>query len=317
MTARQVRRVLRFLPVLLRGRPLHGAERFDPFFIVGSGRCGSTLLRAMLVSHPDVHIPPELGVDRAVRDYRRYSRLPWYIVLRITLGVVEFSPHWEQFGVPLGPLVRELQALPLERRNLATVLDALYRTHAAVHKPQATRWGDKTPVNAFYLGSLQAVFPDLKVIHLVRDGRDVVYSWMRTGRADLPLGASLWLRAVRAACAFGERHPSQYQEVRYEDLVRDPRPVLERLATFIGIGFDDRMLRHHELDLPLGDVRLPFHDRVRRPLHQEAVGRWRSVFDAAQVAQLESLLGPTLATLGYPSSAASAEGGTLREQPSR
>src|SRR5258708_7019695 len=76
-----VRRFARPLPVLLLGRPLHGAERHRPFFIVGSGRCGSTLLRAMLEAHPDVHVPPESRLGPVLGDYRRYSRLPWNALL--------------------------------------------------------------------------------------------------------------------------------------------------------------------------------------------------------------------------------------------
>ena len=70
MNSRLVR-LARHLPVLLRGRPLHGRDRYRPFFIVGSGRCGSTLLRAMLEAHPDVHVPPESGLATLVHEYHR------------------------------------------------------------------------------------------------------------------------------------------------------------------------------------------------------------------------------------------------------
>ena len=293
-------RIARHLPVLLRGRPLHGRDRYRPFFIVGSGRCGSTLLRAMLEAHPDVHVPPESGLATLVHEYHRYSRLPWNVVLRIVLGPLGYDRNWESWELEPGPLIRELRELPAEARTIATVIDALYRIHTRTHKPAATRWGDKTPPHTSEIAALQAVFPDLQVVHMLRDGRDVVQSFMRVSEAGLPYFARSWLRAVRAAQAFGARHPGQYLEVRYEDLVREPDPVIRRVATFLDLAFDERMLRHHEFDLRLGDVdRHPRIQGAREAVYQTSVGRWRTDLDAHQIAELDRLLQPALTALGY------------------
>ena len=300
MTPSSVRRFARYLPLLIRGRPLRGQDRYRPFFIVGSGRCGSTLLRAMLEAHPDLHIPPESALGSMLRDYRRYSRLPWDVVLRIVLAPLEYDRAWAPWELALGPLFRELNALPREARNLATVLAALYRAHTGRCKPSATRWGDKTPPNTSSLPALQGVFPDLQVVHLLRDGRDVVRSFMQVSEAGLPYWADTWLRAVRTARAFAARYPAQYLEVRYEDLVREPQATIRAVATFLGVAVDEHMLRHHELDLRLGDVdRYPRLQGVRQPVHRASIGRWRTALNAGQIAELDRLLGPTLAALGY------------------
>ena len=153
------------------------------------------------------------------------------------------------------------------------------------------------------------VFPDLRAIHLVRDGRDVVHSYMRTADRPLSWCAERWLDAVRAAQAFGARRPAQYLEIRYEDLVRTPGPILERVAAFLAVEFDERMLHHHELGLKLGDVEhYPELQGVWRPAHSEAVGRWRTAFDAAQRTELDRALGPTLKALGYETEADGAGG---------
>jgi len=295
-------RLARHVPVLLRGRPLHGPERYRPFFIVGSGRCGTTVLRAILEAHPDVHIPPEnYGLAAALRAFSRYSRLPWGAVLRLVLTEFEYDPQWEAFELTLGAVFRELAATPRRGRDLARVVDAVYRAHARRHKPAATRWGDKTPQHAVILAELRDVFPDLQVVHIVRDGRDVVASFIaELPEYDLDRAANQWLRHVGAARAFGARYPAQYCEIRYEALIARPQPTLERVAEFLGIGFDERMLRHHELHLRLGDVeRLPHLQGARLPLYTSAIGRWRSDLTAPQRAAVERLLGATLAELGY------------------
>jgi LPS sulfotransferase NodH len=300
MTPTRVRRLARYLPVLLRGRPLRGPERYRPFFIVGSGRCGSTLLRAMLEAHPDLHIPPESALGPMVREYRRYSRLPWNVVLRILLGRLEWDQSWAAWEMALNPLLRELDALPPQARNLAAVLAALYRAHSSRQKPSAVRWGDKTPPNTARLGALYRVFPDLQVVHLLRDGRDVVQSFLQHSEASLSYWADAWLRAVRTARAFGARHPAQYLEIRYEDLVREPRATLQTTATFLNVALDERMLHHHELDLRLGDVdRYRSLQGVRQPVYRTSIGRWRTALDVRQIVELDRVLGPTLAALGY------------------
>lgn len=294
-----VRRFARHLPVLLLGRPLHGQERYRPFFIVGSGRCGTTLLRAMLQAHPDVHVPPESRLGPVLKDYRRYSRLPWNALLRILLAPLAYDRAWTLWELPPGPLLLELAELP-GAHDLATILNALYRAHAKAHKPAAIRWGDKSPASTPVLAELRGVFPDLQVVHMLRDGRDVVRSYMDVSKAGLPHFAEAWLRGVRAARAFGAQHPAQYLEIRYEDLVRDTPPTIARIASFLGLPFDDRMLRYHEADFRLGDV--AGHPRLQgvwQPVYQSSIGRWRTGFDESQIAELDRLLGPTLSVLGY------------------
>ena len=288
-----VRRVARHLPVLLRGRPLHGSDRYQPFFIVGSGR-------AMLEAHPDVHVPPESRLGPVVQEYRRYSRLPWNVLLRILLAPLEYGRAWELWEMEMGPIFLDLEGLPSAKRNLATILDTLYRAHATAHKPSAIRWGDKSPPNTPHLAALSAVFPDLRVIHMLRDGRDVVRSFMDVSNAGLPYFAHAWLAGVRTAQAFGGQHPAQYLEIRYEDLVRETPATLQRVTSFLGLSFDHRILRYHEEELRLGDV--AGHPRLHgvwEPVYQSSIGRWRTTFDAHQIAELDRLLGPALAALGY------------------
>jgi len=295
--------LLAYVSVLIRGRPLHGSERYQPFFIVGSGRCGMTLLRAILEAHPALHIPPEHVLGPAIQDYRYFSRLPWHAVLRLVLGRFEYHPDWEAWGLELRPVFEALWARPRGRRDLAAVIDAVYRAHLAQHKPSATRWGDKAPANTFALPGLSAVFPDLRVVHIIRDGRDVVESFLRLLDTDVAGLARHWLRAVRVAQAFGGRHRSHYIEIRYEDLVRRPEATLREVATFLGIEFDERMLRHHELSLPLGDVDRAAHFRgARDAVHANAIGRWRSGLDPVRLREVERVLGPKLRELGYASS---------------
>ncbi len=72
------------------------------------------------------------------------------------------------------------------------------------------------------------------------------------------------------------------------------------MTPFLDLTLDEHMLRHHELDLKLGDVERYNHLRgVREPIYRTSIGRWRRDLDPSQTAQLDRLLGRTLAALGY------------------
>jgi hypothetical protein len=192
---------------------------------------------------------------------------------------------------------------PRESQNLACVLDAIYRYHAGTAKPGADRWGDKTPTAVFQLAQIRRVFPDAVVIHMLRDGRDVVRSFLDAGFAQRSIerAAGRWVAAVRAARAFGERHPGQFVEVRYEDLVSAPEETIRRVCAKVQVEFEDGMLRHHEVRRDLGDVsHFAFHANVKTPITAARVGSWRERLSGADAEKVTRLLRRDLQTLGYP-----------------
>jgi hypothetical protein len=147
---------------------------------------------------------------------------------------------------------------------------------------------------------IRRVFPDARFVHVVRDGRDVAASFVRLGPHDLAGSADIWLRAIQSAQTFSRRHPGALIQVKYEDLVRSPESVLRPVCAFLNFSFDERMLRHHEMDLELGDVDVHEHLReVREPVHARSIGHWRQQFGDAEAAELNRRLGYMLNELGY------------------
>ena len=170
---------------------------------------------------------------------------------------------------------------------------------------------EQTPETAFVAAAAGAAFPQAGLVHIVRDGRDVVCSlldrgWLRAGRgggddAGLPYGAEarFWVEpgregdfsaasdARRAAWAW-RRYVSaaksapagRVHEVRYELLSSNPDAVAADLAEFLGAPVDR-----------LADA--------LRGAHGASVGRWRRDLTAAELAEIEAECGELLAALGY------------------
>lgn len=296
-----LRRSIRHLPVLVRGLPLRTSGRYRPFFIVGSGRCGTTLLRAILDAHPDVHIPPETyALPQAIKDFKRYSRLPWPVLLKIILADFEYHPRFSTFDVSLRNLYSDLLDTPAESRALAWILNRFYLYHASSVKPGASRWGDKTPLNTFFLPQIHSVFPDATFIHMIRDGRDVVRSIVEAGLGSFDYAIERWISAVRVAQEFGSKNPRQYIEIRYENLVTNVEEEIVPLCSALDLTFDSCMLEHHTVARDLGDVTQYAHlSNAREPITMRHVGKWRQAFDSRQLRVLERRLGPTMDRLDY------------------
>jgi protein-tyrosine sulfotransferase len=294
--------VKRALPFL--GYPVNTGQVYHPFFIIGSGRSGNTLLRRILYAHPALHIPPETFVlGTTIRLFRQYRTMNWPDLVHLILAQFEFYPEFETFEISLRPLALRLIEAPENCRSLAFVLDSFYRYHAEMKGIQCQRWGDKTPLNTFVLERILSVFPDAQFIHIVRDGVDVVSSYMEADIGlDLDNAANRWLTSVRAVKQFAKRHPLACQEIRYEKLVKDPQESIFMLCNFLSIEFYPDIIESHELAKEMGDVVMRRHHfNVGKPIAINSIGKGRNILSMTQKQHLQKLIGDELTRLGYES----------------
>ena len=166
---------------------------------------------------------------------------------------------------------------------------------------------DKTPSNALGFPDLQFMLPESPLIHMLRDGRDVVASLLQQSWNNLDTGTPLaintdpraaadhWVRCVRAARSVA---PGRLIEVRYEALVSDPEPTLTALMARLGIPFDPTMLRHHAVahSLPTGESS---SREVAEAVHVRSLGRWRERLGPEARAVVAEVAGTLLRELGY------------------
>jgi hypothetical protein len=196
-----------------------------PIFIVGSPRSGTSLMRSILDAHPHICCPPwETGL---------FAHLD-----RVLNGdVKELQETDKDFPVGRGDLVAWV-------RRCAEDLIAQFASK--VGKP---RWAEKTPAHVFHMDLIHEVFPRAQFIHMIRNGRDVVRSLqnMTFTPRQIRWSSRRWVDSVKAGRDFGRKLPAdQYCEVRYEDLIRQPRSAIEHLCGFLGEPFSPRMLEFHK-----------------------------------------------------------------------
>jgi hypothetical protein len=282
--------------------PLRGKAPLRPFFIIGSGRSGNTLLRRILQAHSELHIPPENhALGAVITVYRRNRGLAWPHLVDLVLGTFQFSQGFEVFDLDLRPLAAELREAPEQDRNLAHLLDSFYRFHARAKDQRCVYWGDKTPLNTFNAFKIGSVFPDVRFIHIIRDGVDVAESYVRAGLiANYDEAARRWSTSIDVARRVQRCYPEQFLEIRYEDLVHQPEPLIRNVCGFLNVGFEPRMLSRTDHVLEMGDVsRYAHHAQAREPINTDSIGKGRRELDRQTLEALARVIGKQLRTLGY------------------
>lgn len=270
-----------------------------PFaFIIGCPRSGTTLLRAMLDSHPGVAVPPEAYFTvRALRRAARYGERTAFdraALLEDIRGDVAW-PKWSFDDARLEPIAGDASLT-----TVPAVLRAIYDEYA--RGEGKARSIDKTPRNTEHVSLLDGAFPGARFVHLVRDGRDVLPSLRSmphfpSGFAEATL---FWRdRAVSGRDARRVVGTSRYHELRYEDLVTDPERHLVPLCEFLGLEYDPAMLdypRRAEAVMA-GTVGETFHGNLRRA--PTRTRDWRQDLSAGEVERFEALAGDALGMFGY------------------
>jgi hypothetical protein len=282
--------------------------------IVGAPRSGTTLLRFMLDAHPELAIPPEtgflaLGSALHTSDERLRERF-----FEAVTAYPADAPAWNDFGLSK-PLFWSLLE-QVEPFSVADGYRAFYRAYAHIHGK--ARWGDKTPGYCLQMAAIEELLPEAHFIHVIRDGRDVALSlremWFSPGD-DIEALAQHWVTHVTTGRQQGSRR-AHYLEVRFEELVKDSRLVLQQVCAFLGLRFMPAMLDYHRRtpgrleehrDRRRTDGTLVVSHQGRRqqqaltmePPRASRAQAWRRRMAPAEQVRFEAVAGALLQELGY------------------
>ena len=269
-----------------------------PIFIVGSSRSGTTLLQMMLNAHPrlaiygEIHFFDEIGkLFESEGELASAAGLQRFLDERLLLAShVRLLPKLDEV------LGRVKEKLAGGAQNNSDLYRCLMDSFAEVEgKP---RCGEKTNENIRYVGELKALFPEAKIIHIVRDPRDVVASMMSMPWAsnDILANSLRWRAEISHLRSYAR--DESICEIRYEDLIKDAEAVCRRLCDYLGEPFAEDMLDYHKKS---GGyiVNEPWKERTSAKVDGAAMQRWRRDLSAAQVCAIQSLLGPLIPAYGY------------------
>ncbi|NET35007.1 MAG: alpha/beta fold hydrolase [Cyanothece sp. SIO1E1] len=243
-------------------------------FLLSSPRSGSTLLRVMLAGHPALFCPPELHL------------LPFE-----TMAERQQALDNSHLGEGLQRAFMELKQLDADTskaliQNFTTQNGSIQGIYAELQQLAGPRLViDKSPTyagNIHTLNRAEALFEGAKYIHLVRHPYAVIDSFV-SNRMDKILGVSetdpyflaeqVWAQSNHNILEFSRQvGPERCHLIRYEDLVNNPRQIMEPLCEFLEIPFESAMLTPYEGDrmtdgvyahsLSISDPNFLNHDQI-------------------------------------------------------
>jgi hypothetical protein len=264
-------------------------------FIIGADRSGTTWLQSLIGAHPDVTTTVQLTI------FQGYVA-SWVETFRREQAYMDDPRHWAQ-GLPVVWSENEFHQF------LRDFLDNVYG-RVLQRNPEATHVLDKHPAYRDHVDSIKRLIPHAKIIHVIRDGRDVVVSSIHSleglgfGYLDVSSAILAWESAVQAGRS-AARYEGDYLEVRYEDLHSNGRHVLEQTFEFCGLSASDEQIVDILAACDFGRMRQerrsPDSDIAAPPAHFRGgrVGDWRDELSVGKRLRIERLSGAVLREFGY------------------
>ncbi len=294
----------------------------DKFFVYGHARSGTTMLMYLLDAHPEVHCN---------RQAHFFTRPPYLSGLVADPAVAEWlsrgSVRWNR-GRDLSPVVMRAAA------------DFILERDARRHNARIV--GDKSP-NSLNDGEAvrltHQIYPDARVIFIVRDGRDAALSHRFQAFIDAPqhltpadrriraeferdpasfrgpakslfTGQGIrdyargWRRNLESTAALGrELYAGRYHELRYEDLLADPVGEMKKVWGFLGADPDLAGLEEAVMGVANRNRDAAWQQQkaghLARAIPKGQVGAWREFFSERDTRVFEQIAGKMLRKWGY------------------
>jgi hypothetical protein len=252
----------------------------------------------MLDGHPDLAVSllgqfPVLLWPRR----NRYLLDGWFDLSLLAADLLESRPFQE-----VGPdpdWLRE-RLCGKERLDYAMAMRRVFALYAEARGKG--HYGHKSPALVVHVDFMARLFEEARFVHIIRDGRDVALSLLSRpwGPVRIAEAARYWATRVEGGRLSGRKLSAhRYLEVRYEDLVTDPKKTLRRICDFVELDYRSEMLTYPERGIEW----MPQHMRSQHThlLEPPRIGvrDWRTDMTNHDVALFEAVAGNTLRSLGY------------------
>lgn len=277
-------------------------------FIVSSGRSGTTLLVSILNATKQIFIPYES--DFIARAYPLYNN-------RDNFSKDDYSKLVDIFycsSLPEGWGMEKAYIYNhLCKYNPQSFADIYSTICHAYHEENGTTdliWGIKAPVLIASLDRIRSVYPSSKIIHIIRDGRDVYLSYrnvhiknsVKFGPKTLLENALYWVDGLRRIEEF--RKDDQVYELRYEDMLGDSKNQLKSLCSFLGVEYSSSIhenFQSFEKNKALVPERLKegLHDKVKSEIDPCNVKKYKNQMTPVKRYLFEILTLPYLSRYCY------------------
>jgi hypothetical protein len=283
------------------------------FFILGNPRSGTSLLRIILNSHPNIVAPPECGFshwwlqkyqDWDINDLHTKRKTEF---LNDVLGSKKMET-WRLNNDRLSKLVE--QRKPSNYSELIDCVYLCYKTNESVISAII----DKNNYYVNHLGDLPKIWPNAKYIFIIRDGRDVACSYLEVNelksdskyKPKLPTEISTiaeeWSANNQNILSFLRQNNKKYIMVRFEDLISDTKDKMMQICQFLNIQYHENMLNYFNNSSLIMKEPLETLDWKKKTLEMPDAsknGRYKNDLSQTQIETFNRIANENLNIFGY------------------
>jgi len=263
-------------------------KRKPPLFVIGCQRSGTSFLYRVLSEILDIGFGRDNTLFlRLFQSINRYGDLKQDKNIRKLLNDISQSAVFKKrFS---GLQINNTDFInSIEIREYPNIIRSIYALWALKHGK--TSWGGKTPDYTGHLESLTQLFPDVKIIHIVRDGRDVALSLFALpwGPEDAYVAANYWKKRVVLGTSGKMVLNERFFECKYEDFLANPEPLFTQLLEFLDV---EGSLREKKI--------LEFREKIVSKIKANNSFKWKTQMSTGDIRIFELTAREQLENYGY------------------
>jgi len=270
------------------------------FIVFGSPRSGTTLLKEMICQHPLLKMPHETDFIIPIAfiiDRIKDESVGKELIERMICSTKDFESS-------LGKFIDRSDIRNIVKNSNYSIFGILNGIYSEIAKKSgAICAGDKSPNDIGFIGILKKTNlfeSNVKIIHIIRDVRDVILSLKKTGWAPEDVEyyfPGIWANTNLNLRRFALQGKTPYLMVRYEDLVDNPPIELKKICTFLNVDFYPSMCEFGKLGQELSH--LSHHENLGKQMLQSRRFAWKQNADSRLLDMCRETAGLALREFHY------------------
>ena len=253
-------------------------------FIIGVGRSGTSLLQSILNSHSKISFLPE---TQFLRNYvfKKNVSINKSNYKEI-ISQLEKDPRFSRLNICPKIVIEKSKNMIDIYRNI---------TNFFLKNKNKEIIGDKDPKIIENIEVLNYFFPNSKIIHIIRDPRDVVLSrtkarWSKKYPYFMHSIIYYLQMTLGRKMLYKYYNKNNFYEIKYEDLIKDPDYELKKICNFLEVEYENNILNYHNSSKELvSKDEFEWKKETFNPVDNKNFNKWKKEFNFFKILIIESI----------------------------